>query len=145
MVGPVEGRSMSHPILAGVSVLCIDNYIDALEILRVSLEIDGAKVETAASGDEALFVWKQSAIDVVVCDLLMPNENGIEVLQKLRRAGFGGPAIALSGVVDKTVQQSALSNGFLKYLVKPVDNQDLVETIATSAAGRVKIFEAATH
>jgi CheY-like chemotaxis protein len=118
--------------LRGLSILCIDNYIDSLEFLRLILQLEGAEVFTATSGDEALFVMKKSPVDVVISDLLMPNENGIELLGKLRAAGYRGPAIALTGLRDDTVHLGAITQGFTAYLVKPVDHERLIKTIEES-------------
>ena len=115
--------------LRGLNILCIDNYIDSLEVLRLTLQLEGAEVFTAVSSDQALFLLKKSPVDVVVSDLIMPDENGIEVLQKLRSAGFRGPAIALTGVRDDIVQLGALTQGFTAYLVKPVEPERLIKTI----------------
>jgi DNA-binding response OmpR family regulator len=125
----MKGSQMSKSILSGVSVLCIDNYIDSLEVLRLTLQLEGATVYTATSSDEALFHLKRSPVDIVISDLLMPNENGIEVLQKLRAAGFNGPAVALTCLRDGTVEAGALIQGFSVYLNKPVEIDELIAGI----------------
>jgi CheY-like chemotaxis protein len=119
--------------LQGLSILCIDNYIDSLELLRLMLQLEGAEVVTATSGEEALFAMKKTPVDVLISDLLMPNENGIELLQKIRTAGYRGPAIALTGLRHDTVQLGAISQGFIAYLVKPVEPERLIKTIADVA------------
>ena len=115
--------------LQGVSVLCIENYIDSLELLRLTLQLEGAEAFAATSSAEALFVMKKSRVDVIVSDLLMPEDNGIELLQKIRATGYEGPAIALTGVSDERVQKNAMDLGFCAYLIKPVDADELVATI----------------
>src|SRR5437763_476046 len=97
-------ESTRSPAFGGISILCIDNHIDSLEMLRVTLQLEGATVLTAASSREALFTLKQSSVDVVLCDLRMPDENGVEVLHKLRAAGFEGPAIALTAIKNSDVE-----------------------------------------
>jgi CheY-like chemotaxis protein len=115
--------------LKGLSILCIDNHIDSLEVLRLTLQLEGAQVHTATSADGAIFALKKSPVDVVISDLLMPDENGIEVLRKIRVAGYFGPAIALTGVRDDIVQLGALRQGFTAYLRKPVEPEHLIATI----------------
>jgi CheY-like chemotaxis protein len=124
MMSAVKKQSLS-----GLSILCIDNYIDSLELLRLTLQLEGADVVAASSGDEALFNLKKTPVDVVISDILMPHENGIDLLQKIRAAGFHGPAIALTGLRHDTVQLGAITQGFAAYLVKPVEPERLIKTI----------------
>jgi CheY-like chemotaxis protein len=121
--------------LSGLSILCIDNNIDSLEMLRVTLQLEGANVFVAASSNEALFTLKRSPTDVVLSDLLMPDENGVVILQKLRSAGFSGPAIALTGVSDGNVEAGVLAQGFSAYLIKPVEIDHLIAAISRLASG----------
>ena len=99
-------------------------------MLRVTLQLQGATVLTAASSREALFTLKNSPVDVVLCDLRMPDENGVEVLHKLRGAGFEGPAIALTAIKNSEVEAEVLKQGFAAYLTKPVEVDELVAAIA---------------
>jgi two-component system, OmpR family, response regulator len=122
--------SNASPAFSGISILCIDNHIDSLEILRVTLQLEGANVLTATSAREALFSLKQSSVDVVLCDLRMPDENGVETLHKLRAAGFEGPAIALTAIRNAEVEAEVLKQGFAAYLTKPVEIDELVAAIA---------------
>jgi CheY-like chemotaxis protein len=121
----------ARPVFSGLSLLCIDNHIDSLEMLRVALQLEGASVHTAASSREALFTLKQSPIDVVLCDLLMPDENGVAVLHKLRVAGFQGPAIAITALRNPEIEAEVLQHGFCAYLTKPVEVDQLVDAIAS--------------
>src|SRR5262245_48930079 len=118
------------PAFTGVSILCIDNHIDSLEVLRVTLQLEGATVLTAASAREALFTLKQAPVDVVLCDLRMPDENGVEALHKLRASGFEGPAIALTAIKNSSIESEVLKQGFAAYLRKPVEVDELVAAIA---------------
>jgi len=120
----------ASPAFGGISILCVDNHIDSLEILRVTLQLEGANVLTATSAREALFSLKQSGVDVVLCDLRMPDENGVETLHKLRAAGFEGPAIALTAIRNAEVEAEVLKQGFAAYLTKPVEIDELVAAIA---------------
>ena len=114
----------------GLSILCIDNHIDSLEVLRVTFQLEGANVQIAASSREALFALKQGPIEVVLCDLRMPDENGVAILHKLRAAGFEGPAIALTAIKNAEVEAEVMKQGFSAYLTKPVEIEQLVAAIA---------------
>ena len=129
--------SNASPAFSGISILCIDNHIDSLEILRVTLQLEGANVLTATSAREALFSLKQSGVDVVLCDLRMPDENGVETLHKLRAAGFDaywesvrapdnqGEIVRVRVAVDRATQSVAATmselqkRGFQPVLVSP--------------------------
>src|SRR5262245_1985764 len=126
----MKESTSAKPRFGGLSLLCIDNHIDSLEMLRVTLQLEGANVHIAASSRAALFALKQHPVDVDLCDIFMPDENGIAVLHKLRAAGFEGPAIALTALKNPEVEADALKHGFCGYLTKPVEMDQLVAAIA---------------
>ncbi len=130
MTGRMKESNPPRPGFAGLSILCIDNHIDSLEMLRVTLQLEGASVHIASSSRDALFALKQNSIDVVLCDLRMPDENGVAVLHKLRAAGFEGPAIALTAIKNAEVEAEVLQQGFAAYLTKPVEIDQLIAAIA---------------
>ena len=111
----------------GARVLVVDDNEDAVEMLRLLLECDGARVTTALGGEEALRLAEGAAFDLVVSDISMPALDGYELLRSLRGIPRHAdtPAIALTGFGRDEDVERARSAGFAMHLTKPVDYNDL--------------------
>ena len=87
----------------------------------------GHEITTAASLAEARAVATAN-LDFVICDLGLPDGSGLELMPELRdRHGLRG--IALSGYSGEEDLRQAREAGFVDYLVKPVDIQDVLRAI----------------
>ena len=116
-------------ILKDVSILCVDNYIDSLEVLKLTLQLSGAQVHAAVSAEEALRMFSMHKPDLVISDLALPHSDGMSLLQAIRTQCPDVPAIALTGISDAKVRLQAFDAGFDRYLVKPVVDYILIETV----------------
>ncbi|MEP7247792.1 MAG: ATP-binding protein, partial [Gammaproteobacteria bacterium] len=125
--------------LKGIRVLVVDDEHDARELLWHILSERGAEVTACASAAEALSSIERIAPDVLVSDIGMPEEDGYELLRKLRLLGEPAgrvPALALSGFSRLDDRTRALLAGFHTHLAKPVDAGELILCVA-SLAGRL--------
>jgi PAS domain S-box-containing protein len=127
------------PALGGLHVLFVDDEPDARELVEEFLRGKGAKVTTAASAEEALPRVRELRPNVLVSDIGMPKENGLTLLQKVRKLPLdeGGniPAIAVTGLASGEDVRQALAAGFQEHLPKPLQLDKLLE--ALSRLGRV--------
>jgi PAS domain S-box-containing protein len=125
--------------LSGLRILVVDDEKDTLEFLQFLLEQYGGVVMPAASGAEAFSALEQWQPDVLLSDIAMPEEDGFMLLHRVRALGVeaGGniPAIALTAHAREEDRERALSEGFQKYLAKPIKPSDLIATVA-EVAGR---------
>jgi PAS domain S-box-containing protein len=123
--------------LGGVSVLAVDDEPDALALVSEVLQAAGARVSTAASVAEALKILDGDAPDVVVADLGMPQVDGFQFIDRLRRHPSSRvrnvPAAALTAYARSEDRMKALRAGFQIHLAKPIDPAELVTTIAALA------------
>lgn len=112
-------------------VLAVDDENDVLLILRTALR-DDYDVVTASSGREALDKAAEQAPHVVILDMMMPEMNGMQVLEELRRspATASTPVIFLTGVSDKKKIREALDKGTQYYITKPFNHHDLLNKVA---------------
>ena len=119
-------------LLQGFQILVVDDDEDARELLHTVLEYCGAEVLSAASALGALAALGNRRPDVIVCDLVMPDDDGYALIRALRtRAAVRSvPVIALTGYAFVHAAEEALSAGFSAYLKKPVEVWDLCRTIA---------------
>jgi signal transduction histidine kinase/ActR/RegA family two-component response regulator len=121
------------PSLCGVSVLVVDDDSSALEFVRSTLEQYGAIVVTASSGKEAEARFRRKPTDVVVSDLMLPDEDGSDLIREIRRLdealGRRTPAAALTALARTEDRRRALTAGYQFHVAKPVDPSELVSTV----------------
>ncbi len=116
-------------LLDQVRVLVIDDDERVCGVLALLLAQAGAVVETASSAAVAREKLERARPQALVCDLAMPDEDGITFLQTLRTAGTHIPAIALTAHATATDIARAHTAGFEVHLAKPIDFAVLVENI----------------
>ena len=112
--------------LRGLSVLVVEDSLDARELLREVLERAGATVAAAASVEEARRQLASGAPDLLVSDIGMPGEDGYALIRSVRQQGLRLPAIALTAYARSEDRTRALVEGFDFHLAKPVDPDELV-------------------
>jgi CheY-like chemotaxis protein len=121
----------------------VEDDVDSRSFITFALEQAGATVTPVASGQEALQSVAHSLPDVVVSDIEMPEMNGYELVQQIRRRtmdqGGGIPAIALTAHAGEFNQQKALEAGFQEHFAKPADLEQLVRAIAQWTQPRSKV------
>jgi signal transduction histidine kinase/ActR/RegA family two-component response regulator len=121
------------PSLRGVSVLAVDDDPQALEFVRTTLEKYGATVVTAASAKEARDRFEREPTDVLLSDVLMPHEDGLQLIREIREIddqhGRHTPAAALSSLARAEDRRRALRAGYEMHVAKPIDPADLVSTV----------------
>lgn len=83
----------------------------------------------AANGEDALHFILKEHPDVVMLDIRMPKINGLDVVKEAREQGFTGKVIILSGFSDFKYAQAAIRYGVEYYLSKPIDEEELTNTI----------------
>jgi len=122
------------PNLAGIRVLVVDDNADSVDIFATVLKQFGAVVRTARGAREALALLAATSAHVLVSDLAMPDEDGLWLLDQLRRLPHGQsgsiPAIAVTADRNRYDMEQATIAGFDALLTKPVDPFDLAACIA---------------
>ncbi len=128
--------------LDGLRVLVVDDEHDAREYMRRLLEACGAEVVTAGSAPEALRAVTKVRPAVMVCDIGMPNEDGYDLIRKVRLLATeqGGltPAAALTAYSREEDQRKSLELGYQFHLSKPVEPAHLISVVAELAKGRTQ-------
>jgi two-component system CheB/CheR fusion protein len=123
-----SGVSDDSSPLVGLRMLLVDDTVDALDTFATVLRLEGADVTTASSARLALQAAERTAFDVVVSDVAMPEMDGYEFIDRLRRLPTNATvaAIALTGFGRPQDEQRALQAGFDAHLNKPTS----VDTMA---------------
>lgn len=112
-------------------ILAVDDENDILLILKTALK-DEYDVTTASNGPEALMKIEEDLPDLVILDMMMPEMDGIEVLEEIRKMSHTAttPVIFLTGVSDRAKIREALDKGTQYYIVKPFNYNDLLSKVA---------------
>jgi signal transduction histidine kinase/ActR/RegA family two-component response regulator len=142
---PTRAADNHHPVeppdkLDGLRVLVVDDEVDTLELIRVSLGQCGALVTTARSSMEALGLLERVPPDVIISDIGMPGEDGFEFIRKVRELpperGGRTPAVALTAYARAEDRLRVLRSGFQMHVSKPVELAELL-AIVSNVAGRM--------
>jgi signal transduction histidine kinase/ActR/RegA family two-component response regulator len=119
-------------VLAGGRVLVVDDDPDSLSLIETVLRRHEAQVALARSAAEARQALQAGPVDVVLCDIGMPGEHGLEFVQWLRAQPehSGIRVLALTAYAGDADRERALSAGFDAYVTKPVEIDALVARVA---------------
>ncbi len=99
----------------------------------------------AGSGQEAIDLCRQQAIDVVLMDLVMPEMDGAAATRAIREQCPQCQVIALTSFREEELVQNALKAGAISYLLKNVSADELAEAIRAAHAGRPTLSPEATE
>jgi PAS domain S-box-containing protein len=137
--GAHQPRSAAVPLLEpapgarlhGRTILVVEDHADARELIAAVLESAGARVLVASSAEDAIEQSRQVRPDVLVTDLGLPGEDGYGLLGRFQALHSNVPAIALTAYARASDRERALARGFHRYLIKPIEPNELVEQIAS--------------
>ncbi|MEO8836472.1 MAG: ATP-binding protein [Caldimonas sp.] len=119
-------------------VLIIEDDADALESLRLQMELWGTEVSVARNADEALVIAAQVRPQIVLCDIGLPGTDGLGLIEPLREKMGGAPVVfaAVTGYASAEDQQRALAAGFDSFFVKPLNAASLANLLRSHAGQR---------
>ena len=109
-------------------ILVVDDDLEILDLLKDYLESNGYSVATAADANLARQALDKQAADLIVLDLMLPNENGLDFCRKLRQTS-NTPVIMLTALGETVDRIVGLEVGADDYLPKPFDPRELVSRI----------------
>jgi len=108
------------------SVLVVDDVTSNLYVAKGLLTPYGLRIETAASGIEAIEKIKNGGVyDIVFMDHMMPIMDGIEATKSIRGMGYTHPIIAFTANAIVGQSDIFLANGFDGFISKPIDSREL--------------------
>jgi CheY-like chemotaxis protein len=111
-------------------LVVVDDDPDIREALRDLLEREGYAVHSAENGRHALeMIRTLGDAPVILLDLMMPQMNGWQVLDELRRRGSTLPVIVISAAADSTLQREVLRRGAVAVLRKPFELDALMRAV----------------
>jgi CheY-like chemotaxis protein len=131
-------RDTSPQSLDGLSILVVDDEMDARTVVAETLRLEGARVTVTDSAGSAFKHLQADGahFDILVTDIGMPEEDGYSLVRKLRRLQVGRHmlAIAVTGYASKGDVAAAIEAGFDLHVPKPVDFDTFVPMVRRLAA-----------
>ena len=135
---------LTRPDGSPVRALVVDDEAALGDLLRMALRYEGWEVRTAASGQQALAEAREFAPDVVVLDVMLPDLDGVAVLQRMRSGGSDVPVLFLTAkdAVDDRI--AGLTAGGDDYVTKPFSLDEVIARLRGLLRRTARIVSAAT-
>ncbi len=99
-------------------ILVVDDEEPMLKLLRANLSVEGYQVVTTSNGTSALDLLEEYKPDLIILDIMMPDQDGFQVLDLIRKRSTI-PIIMLTGKCEVTSVQRAIFAGADDYVIKP--------------------------
>jgi CheY-like chemotaxis protein len=121
LAGASPGPQRAREALVDIRILVVDDDPDIRALAKLALSQDGHIVSEASSGAEAIALIEAEAPNLLVLDLLMPGQGGLEVLEILRSrpATAALPIIVLTAMDDEVNTRAGFASGATDYVTKP--------------------------
>ena len=128
----LESLEDTDDALVGRKALVVDDDVRNIFALSSLLERHGMKVLSATTGQEAIdSIEREEDLSVVLMDIMMPEMDGYETMQRIRRNGrfHRLPIIALTAKAMKGDREKCLQAGASDYIAKPVNTNQLLSLV----------------
>jgi diguanylate cyclase (GGDEF)-like protein len=114
-----------------IKVLVIDDERNILDIIKFNLDVEGYEVTVSRDGEEALKLVNEIKPDLILCDIMMPELDGLEVCRRLKLDGRTNqiPVVMLSARTQAQDKIASIEAGADDFITKPFDFSDLVARI----------------
>jgi len=116
-------------------VLVVDDEKPIREMLMKFLDEKGYRTCSAAGGEEALKLLKSDRPDVVLLDIRMPGEDGVETLKKIKQVDQKAGVIMVTAVSEREVAEQCVELGAFDYITKPISLSYLEECLLAKLLG----------
>ena len=109
-------------------ILIIDDEAGILETITEILSGLGFKIQTAMDGKTAISTLQKDQFDLIISDIAMPQESGMDLVIAFRKMGVETPVVLMSGHYDLS-QKVMFSLGIADFIKKPFRPTELIEKI----------------
>jgi CheY-like chemotaxis protein len=120
---------MDSPKFAAARILVVDDDAGVRQVMCSMLRPAGYEVEVAENGREAIELLRERAFDLVITDLVMPEQEGIETIKQLRRDFPSVKIIAISGAFGGDYLRIAGFLGAHRTMAKPIRMEAIIRVV----------------
>ncbi|KPK28896.1 MAG: hypothetical protein AMK69_08135 [Nitrospira bacterium SG8_3] len=113
-------------------ILIVDDEAPIRHLLKQILEAKGYSCTLAADAAEARVCLKQKNFQLVLCDILMPGELGLDFVRELLAEHPNTAAVMVTAVDDPLVAESAVKMGVYGYITKPIERNEVIINVANA-------------
>ena len=113
------------------SILIVDDEPDIAEVLGDRLEASGYDIRVRDSARGCYDAVEEAVPDLVLMDIQMPGESGLEALEKLKVSHPDLPVVICSASPSQDIQDDALSRGARAFLLKPYEPAALMQAVTS--------------
>lgn len=110
-------------------ILAVDDNPAITELIQQGLSLIGFQVETASSGRDALYRATTVPYSLLILDLMMPDFDGFQIIERLRASGKDVPVLFLTARIDTQDKITGLALGADDYITKPFSLEELAERV----------------
>lgn len=119
-------------------ILIIDDDPDIRILLAKFLTKEGYQTEEASNGKQAIISLKANAYDLVLCDFKLPDENGLDLLRKIKIIDSETKVIMITGYSDVKVAVQAMRLGAVDYVTKPLYPDEFLHLVNQTLRSKEK-------
>lgn len=117
---------MTRPDGSSIQVLLVDDEHELTKLVTMALHYEGWMVDVAHDGQEAIRKFTDTGPDVLVLDMMLPDVDGLQILQRVREAETYTPVLFLTARDSVTDRVTGLTSGADDYMTKPFSLEELV-------------------
>jgi len=122
-------------------ILIIDDEEAVRKVLNTHLLKEGYHVATSSGGSGVFKDLKESRAEILICDIMMPEVSGFDILDYVRLHMKTMPVIMLTGLTDVSTAIDVMKRGALDYIMKPVTKKDLLTAVCKAFGRRELLLE----
>jgi DNA-binding NtrC family response regulator len=137
---------LKAPNTTSSSILVVDDQAVFCEMLQSYLGRKGYEVTTCSNAKEALELTNEKFFDLVIADVNMPGQSGIDLLEQIKAQGKGEKVIIMTGFASISQGVESILRGASDYLTKPFQLSEVVQVVKRVLSERdEKFFSSATR
>lgn len=126
-------------------VLYVEDDEPLAKTVEHMLELEGHECDRARTGRDAVRLGQAKKYDVILLDIMLPDIDGYEVVQRLQEKGISTPFLIQSGLVERENARDGLGFGVENYLIKPFNREELIKRLEQAVSRAAKSGKAANE
>ncbi|MBW6534813.1 MAG: sigma-54 dependent transcriptional regulator [Mariniphaga sp.] len=127
--------------MAGILIIDDDTFI--CKTIQKQLVNKGLQADIAFSGSAGLKLLKKKSFDLILCDFRLPDKDGMEILQEVKRMNIQSPVVIITAYADVRMAVKLMKQGAYDYMTKPLQHEEIVSLARKLSGGNEtrKAFE----